>query len=418
MMVRTMFPLMFISATVLAMPALAQGESHLQIIVSKQQQTLSVYDGNTVIATSRVSTGKEGHTTPSGIFSIIQKAKYHESNLYSNAPMPWMQRITWSGVALHESSSVPNRPASHGCVRLPGEFARKLYGMTTLGAQVIITDAPVAPFAVQHPFLFAPAHQQDQPQLLSDAKLRGADVAPGKNPIEVAMVDLPAAKAAPVPINSSPLRILITYRDEQQTIRDAQALLQELGFETGGIDGQTGTLTREAIKGFKRWKSLNPKGRLITPEFMAALYQSANKPAPPRGHLYVRQDFKPLFDAPVKIAQPDQPLGTYFLVATAIDQKSGHATWQALALDDAERQTDDTSIVTIDTDDGNKPAIEKSSINAVLDRISIEPTTRTRIETAMTAGTSLTITDQGVGPETSDGTDFITIIPPKDRSKF
>ncbi|TWD57488.1 putative peptidoglycan binding protein [Agrobacterium vitis] len=419
MMVRTIFPLMFISATMLAMPALAQGENHLQIIVSKQQQTLSVYDGNTVIATSRVSTGKEGHTTPSGIFSIIQKAKYHESNLYSNAPMPWMQRITWSGVALHESSSVPNRPASHGCVRLPAEFARKLYGMTTLGAQVIITDAPAVPFAIQHPFLFAPAHQQDQPQLLSDAKLRGADVAPGKKPIEVAMIDLPAAKAAPSPINPSPLRILITYRDEQQTIRDAQALLQELGFDTGGIDGQTGTLTREAIKGFKRWKSLNPKGRLITPEFMAALYQSANKPMPPRGHLYVRQDFKPLFDAPVKIAQPDQPLGTYFLVATAIDPKTGNATWQALTLDDARSQTDDTtSIVTIHSDDENKPAFEQSSINAVLDRISLEPTTRARIETAMTAGTSLTITDQGVGPETSDGTDFITIIPPKNRSKF
>lgn len=426
MMVRTIFPLMFISASVLALPAYAQAESHLQIIVSKQKQTLAVYDGDKIIATSRVSTGKNGHTTPSGIFSIIQKAKYHESNLYSNAPMPWMQRITWSGVALHESNSVPNHPASHGCVRLPAEFARKLYGMTTLGAQVIITDAPVVPVALHHPFLFTPAHQQDVPQLLSDAKLRGGDVAPGKKPIEVAMIDLPAAKTSPrpAPTNLSPLRILITYRDEQQTIRDAQVLLQELGFDTGGVDGQTGPLTREAIKGFKRWKSLNPKGRLITPEFMAALYQSANKPVPPRGHLYVRQDFKPLFDAPVTIAKPDQPLGTYFLAATAIDQKTGNTTWQALTLDDASDhiletfQGDETSIVTIGTQDGDTQASSKQGgINAVLDRISIAPDIRARIETAMTEGTSLTITDQGIGPETADGTDFITILPPKDPSK-
>ena len=91
--------------------------------IEKAEQTLTVYDGDQVIATSKVSTGKAGHTTPSGVFSILEKRKYHESNLYSNAPMPWMQRITWSGVALHESNSVPNYPASHGCVpaRVPNE---------------------------------------------------------------------------------------------------------------------------------------------------------------------------------------------------------------------------------------------------------------------------------------------------------
>ncbi|MBB4954244.1 peptidoglycan hydrolase-like protein with peptidoglycan-binding domain [Agrobacterium vitis] len=419
-MVRTIFPLLLIAATTLAMPTMAQDGAHLQIIVSKASQTLTVYDGDKVIATSRVSTGKEGHTTPSGIFSIIQKAKYHESNLYSNAPMPWMQRITWSGVALHQSGSVPNHPASHGCVRLPAEFARKLYGMTTLGAQVIITDAPVTPVAVSHPFLFTPKRPQDGPLLLSDAKLRAGSAPSTTKPVEVAMIELPAPEklATPTPANTSPLRILITYRGPEQIVRDAQTLLQTLGFETGGVDGQTGPQTRDAIRGFKRWKSLDMKGALITPEFLKALYTSADTPEPPRGHLYVRQNFKPLFDAPVTIAEPDQPLGTYFLDVTAIHRQAGTATWQALTLDDAQHQRPQTSIITVGTQDGKaSPATDTAGLSAVLDRISVADDVRARIESAMTIGTSLTITDHGIGQETGEGTDFITILPPKDPTK-
>lgn len=414
MMVRTLLPLLFMSATALATPALSQDSANLQILVSKQNQTLVVYDGSKVVATSRVSTGKEGHTTPSGIFSIIQKAKYHESNLYSNAPMPWMQRITWSGVALHESGSVPNRPASHGCVRMPDNFARTLYGMTTLGAHVIITDAPVTPVAISHPFLFTPPHEG--PQLLSDAKLRASNTSAPNKPVEVAMIDLPAPPKPNTtePTNQAPLRILITYGGENQTIRDAQEILQELGFDTGSIDGQTGPLTREAIRGFKRWKSLNPKGPLITSEFLSELYDSVGKPMPPRGHLYVRQNFKPLFDAPVVIANPDQPLGTYFLDAIAVNHAAGTATWQAVTLDDANRRKPQSSVITIGAQDSNTS--ETSGLTAALDRITIEPETRARIEAAMTTGTSLTITDQGMGKETDEGTDFITIVPPKDRS--
>lgn len=417
MMVRTVLPLLFISATVLATPALSQDGANLQILVSKQNQTLVVYDGAKIVATSRVSTGKEGHTTPSGIFSIIQKAKYHESNLYSNAPMPWMQRITWSGVALHESSSVPNRPASHGCVRMPDNFARTLYGMTSLGAHVIITDAPVTPVAINHPVLFSPP--QEGPQLLTDAKLRASNTSSPNKPVEVAMIDVPAPpkSSVPQPANAAPLRILITYGDETQTIRDAQVILQQLGFDTGSTDGQTGPLTREAIRGFKRWKSLNTKGPLITPEFLSALYESVDKPMPPRGHLYVRQNFKPLFDAPVVIANPDKPLGTYFLDAIAVNRQTGTATWQAVTLDDASPRKPQSSVIEIGAKESSDGVTsDTSGLTAALDRITIDPEARARIEDAMTAGTSLTITDQGVGKETDEGTDFITIVPPKNRS--
>ena len=98
----------------------------LQIIVSLDKQQLTLYSGGEVIAHSRVSTGQRGHSTPTGVFSIIQKDRWHRSNIYDDAPMYFMQRITWSGVALHQGV-VPNYPASHGCIRLPEAFAKQMW---------------------------------------------------------------------------------------------------------------------------------------------------------------------------------------------------------------------------------------------------------------------------------------------------
>jgi lipoprotein-anchoring transpeptidase ErfK/SrfK len=108
----------------------------LQIIISIRQQRLTLYSNGQPIAQSMVSTGVPGHPTPMGVFSIIQKEIYHESNLYSSAPMPYMQRITWSGVAMHQGV-VPGHPASHGCIRMPREFAQRMWRTTKVGARVI-----------------------------------------------------------------------------------------------------------------------------------------------------------------------------------------------------------------------------------------------------------------------------------------
>jgi hypothetical protein len=132
-------------------------EGPLQIMVSKDLQELKIYDGGVVVATSRVSTGKAGHSTPTGIFSILEKKRSHFSNIYDNAPMPFMQRLTWSGIALHASNSVPSYPASHGCVRLPNDFAKSLFGLTRRGGHVLITDREIAPQRIVHALLFKPS---------------------------------------------------------------------------------------------------------------------------------------------------------------------------------------------------------------------------------------------------------------------
>ncbi len=89
-----------------------------------------------------------------GVFSIIQKNKWHRSNIYSGAPMPYMQRITWSGIALH-AGALPGYPASHGCIRMPMAFATKIWGWTRMGARVIIAPGEVSPAEISHPLLAA-----------------------------------------------------------------------------------------------------------------------------------------------------------------------------------------------------------------------------------------------------------------------
>jgi hypothetical protein len=112
----------------------------LRVVVSIAQQTAWVFRGSELVATTPVSTGKKGYETPVGRFRILQKKVEHYSSKYDNAPMPYMQRLTSYGVALH-AGRVPGYPASHGCIRLPHGFARKLYNMTSGSTRVTVTRA-------------------------------------------------------------------------------------------------------------------------------------------------------------------------------------------------------------------------------------------------------------------------------------
>lgn len=118
----------------------------LLMIVSLATQRGTLYRNGVPIAITTVSTGKPGHETPTGVFTILQRHIDHRSNLYDDAPMPYMQRLTWGGVALH-GGRLPGYPASHGCIRLPQAFARLLYGVTRLGMTVIVTEATAVPRA-------------------------------------------------------------------------------------------------------------------------------------------------------------------------------------------------------------------------------------------------------------------------------
>ncbi|MEO1206983.1 MAG: L,D-transpeptidase family protein [Pseudomonadota bacterium] len=132
-----------------------RSELPMTIVVSLSKQRLVAYRGTKIVAQSRISSGKRGHRTPKGVFTILQKRKRHYSNLYANAPMPFMQRVTWSGIALH-AGHIPGYPASHGCIRLPYSFARKLFSMTSMADRVIITDGRPEPRTIAHDVLIKP----------------------------------------------------------------------------------------------------------------------------------------------------------------------------------------------------------------------------------------------------------------------
>src|ERR1700737_2457624 len=137
----------------------------LTIAISIDKQQLTLYSDGVPIAHSQVSTGMGGHPTPTGVRSIIQRDRYHHSNIYSGAPMPFMQRITWSGVAMHEGV-LPGYPASHGCIRMPMSFAVKMWNWTRMGARVVVTPGEMSPADFSHPLLMA---QKAVPQPSADA---------------------------------------------------------------------------------------------------------------------------------------------------------------------------------------------------------------------------------------------------------
>ena len=127
----------------------------LVLVVSLEQQQLSVYSQGRLIETTKVSTGTVSDPTPSGVFAVIEKNEKHFSNIYGGAPMPFMQRLTMSGVALH-SGHVTGRPASHGCVRLPHDYARRLFRATKLGARVIVSGDNPMPVEIDNLQLLEP----------------------------------------------------------------------------------------------------------------------------------------------------------------------------------------------------------------------------------------------------------------------
>src|SRR5580704_12988410 len=135
----------------------------LQIIISIADQRVSLFDNGTLIARSSVSTGTQGHPTPLGVFSVISKERWHRSNIYSAAPMSYMQRITWSGIALH-AGVVPGHPASHGCIRLKNDFAIRLWHLTKRGTRVIIAHDDVQPVEITNPHLFKPKAVSGSPE--------------------------------------------------------------------------------------------------------------------------------------------------------------------------------------------------------------------------------------------------------------
>jgi lipoprotein-anchoring transpeptidase ErfK/SrfK len=168
----------------------------LLAVVALGEQRVTIYNAHGKMLQSPVSTGATGLETPAGIYSVLQKEEFHQSNVYEDGNMPFMERITWTGIALH-GGVLPGYPASHGCVRMPEQFAQHLFSLTDIGMRVVVVPHDVAPAEISHPALFKPAsvHQGGLP--VGSGSARGSDLSAGAaGPLEALKAHAAAKSAA------------------------------------------------------------------------------------------------------------------------------------------------------------------------------------------------------------------------------
>jgi lipoprotein-anchoring transpeptidase ErfK/SrfK len=197
------------------------------IAISIEKQHLKIYDANGFFAEAPVSTGMKGHSTPMGVFSVIQKQKLHHSNIYSGAPMPYMQRITWSGIAIH-AGVLPGYPASHGCIRMPMAFAMKMWNWTRMGARVVVTPGEITPASFSHPLLVT---QKVVPQPAAEPQ---ADTPPAPKSDKASEADTPVNPA--ISQAKLELRSTVGHADEARPFIGEQPAVPSLREQTHTAD--------------------------------------------------------------------------------------------------------------------------------------------------------------------------------------
>jgi len=322
----------------------------LQIIISIADQRVSLFDNGALIARSPVSTGTQGHPTPLGVFSVISKQRWHRSNIYSAAPMPYMQRITWSGIALH-AGVVPGHPASHGCIRLKNDFAVRLWHLTKRGTRVIIAHDDVQPVEITNPYLFQPKAASGSSEFQTAtvatksigtaAATQGSLLSNAETP-EAASLQVPgSAPAASAPKKIVPISIFVS---------------------------------RKLSK------------------------------------LFVREGFTPLFDVAVKIENPEEPLGTHVFTAMEFQNEGTAIRWTVVSIpDEFPRIEGATKGREAPVKQTALSVPSPDQANAVLNRIEIPQDTVERISKLLTPASSLIISDNGFSHETGRDTDFIVV---------
>lgn len=389
----------------------------LIVAISIENQSLKVYDANGFFAESPVSTGMRGHATPMGVFSVIQKHKWHRSNIYSSAPMPYMQRLTWSGIALH-AGVVPGYPASHGCIRMPTGFATQMWGWTRMGARVVITPGEIAPTSFSHPLLMTqkptpapvassePAKPQIAPPPANASSTSTTGMSPATASVGTELRPSITTEQTSQASETTGLAKADSKTDKPTLVADASSTLSRTASTTltdgSVIDKAIAAPASEATPSATIPDAAVPTVRRTGP---IAIFVSRKD-----GKLYVRQNFEPLFDVAINIAPSDRPLGTHVFTAQE-DKSNATFRWSVMTLPTVSRaMVDETNsrkqrvagaVATTST-----PAPDTAS--EALDRVTIPAEAMTRIAEVLTTGSSLIVSDQGVtSGETGEGTDFI-----------
>jgi lipoprotein-anchoring transpeptidase ErfK/SrfK len=435
-------------------------------IVSLNDQRIHVYAGENLLAQSIVSTGTRGYRTPTGVFSVIQKNRYHESNIYSGAPMPWMQRITWSGIALH-GGVVPGYPASHGCIRLTYDFAPRMWEMTRVGARVIVSPHTVVPVAIVHSRLPVPALTpaansvagQERPTPIvveaaaGEQRHGGADE-PARRSDVIAAIPAPAqgadtplqraraakakatadSKAAEAALKSA----VATARNTSAQARAAQIALRkaqgkvaqaerrlaaasravesasQLSIVERANDAETAArenleAAREVLTQAAIAEALEARtaldAALAAKEALAKRDEAAESVKAWTRGLDPISIFVSRKEGRVFVRQGQAPLFDAVVTIRDAERSLGTHVFTALADEDGGARLR-WAVVTVPDSEGGRTAAE------ALDRIEIPADFAKEIANRLWVGASLIISDQGISKETGLGTDFVVLTKP------
>jgi hypothetical protein len=405
-----------------------------------------------------------GHPTPQGVFTILGRERFHRSNLYSGAPMPFMQRITWSGVAMH-LGVVPGHPASHGCIRLPGGFAAKLWGLTRIGERVVIAPHDLTPSAFSHPLLPTPKMQAplETRTASSDApswQEASATAAPAPlvDPHRYAMAlkakaaadaaetsrlaKEAAAAVAPEKAEAARAGAELKAATTARSAAQAKAAAAAKAFEAAAASPDKAEASR-AAKEAADAALAEAETRFLAAQQALDARTAAATEAAERAHLaaqaaatavkaekdaqlrtapisvlvskrdhkvYVRQGLTPLFEAPASVRDPERPLGSHLYIASATNG-DGRLEWSVLSMPTryaearAERRRNKKGRLVEERTAA--PLGPSSSAAEALERIEIADDVRERIAERLWLGGSIIVSDQPLSNETSSaGTDL------------
>ncbi len=431
-------------------------------IVALRNQRITIYDADGWILRAPVSSGQTGYETPAGIYSVLQKEEEHYSNRYDDASMPFMQRITWSGVALH-AGPLPGHPASHGCIRMPYDFARRLFEMTKIGMRVIVARDDIRPAEIAHPLLLRPKPVRADIPL--EALIRhwddaGADeqsVSTGSpssaSPEEsrallksIASDRMAAARAAASKANAARLNAArltmealrlphlaeaAKYRAEaqlraaqgaleaassQEAINDAERTKSEALARLEDAQTQLNAAMADAQAKAEGAAHAREEAQAAEAEKVVAVKDSeamARMLSPvsvfisrKTQRIYVRQAFEPVLEAPVTIRDPAEPIGTHIYTALGYANGGDDLRWSAVSMKAREPGQSDRP----GRADSRALLPEPQEAGAALDRIDIPRDVADRIAEVISPGSSLIVSDEGMSSETGKGTDFVILM--------
>ncbi len=428
----------------------------LLAVVGLAEQRVSIYDAKGKILESPVSTGQTGYETPAGIYSIVQKEEDHHSNLYDDASMPFMERITWTGMALH-AGVLPGYAASHGCVRLPQDFAERLYDVTSMGMRVLVVREEIAPAEVSQPFIFGDASSQKEPKAERRDGISPTRYSPSTNDEAISRLRMTLAQKSAEAQNAArqvkDLRVAASKMTTEaastaRAFQAAEGNLAKAEADLKAVDAalekappeRTAQLAEAKAQALSKLNAAQlqfdaAKTQAVSKAEALAQAQAEIKAADTAlaaaldaseearlnlapvsvfisrktMRLYVRKANHPVYESPVMIRDPGKRIGSF--VFTALESGQSGMRWNVVSMYKDAVNIEPFSKERQSSARGRDPApADVAGAEAALDRLTIPQDAIDYISQAVLPGSSLIISDEGPSIETGKDTDFVVFM--------